>query len=371
MGAVDGKLMMIQKTMTTVYKYLHSHTEAITYIPIYFFISFSDLVLKLRHAPAWQNGTLVENHNLLMAFLYYNNEQSRILQFLVPEALHRIFDFSIITSYAIARLIFVFLAFVVFHRFLRKWFTPIASFAGVMILSAGMMVSFLIQDLQESAPLLMLLFILGLWAIREEKDGLFCLFMLLGGGLTNETMLVLPLGYFLYRVRSWKFSHLLRTGIRTVLLAAPAFLAQAVLRYINRFQPHLGGAFHWPDNIQGIWAELTFPYQAIFNGEYIYLFLVFSIFWFFAIVGWFKSPLFFRRVFWITPFFLAANLVTGKINESRQMIPLGFILIPMALFMMVSEATAAVKEAQVLAKQKPGAFDHAVANGQPLPKSSD
>lgn len=362
---------MIQKSIAAIYQFLRSHTEAVTYIPIYFFISFTDLILKLRHAPAWQNGTLVENHNLLMAFQYYNNEQSRILQFLVPEALHRIFDTSIITSYAIARLAFVFLAFVVFHNFLRKWFSPIASFAGVMILSSALMVSFLIHDLQESAPLLMLLFILGLWAIREEKDGWFCLFMLLGGGMTNETMLVLPLGYFLYRVRSIKFTHLLRTGIRTVLLAAPAFIAQGALRYINRFQPHLGGAFHWPDNIQGIWAELTFPYQAIFNGEFIYLFLVFSIFWILAVIGLFKSPLFFRRVFWITPFFLAANLITGKINESRQMIPLGFILIPMALFIMVPEAAAAAKDVMTLPEREPAAPDQAAADSLPEPTEAD
>lgn len=338
---------MVRAKIAAFFDYLRSHGEATVYIPIYFFLSFTELILKLRHAPAWQNGTLVDNHNQLMAFQYFNNEQSRILQFLVPAALHQVFDFSIITSYAISRLIFVFLAFVFFHYFLRKWFSPIASFAGVMILSAAMPVTFLIQDLQESAPLLLLLFALGLWAIREEKDGLFSLFMLLGGGLTNETMLVLPLGYFLFRARSWKFSHLLSTGFRTILLAAPAFIAQGVLRYINRFQPHLGGSFHWPDNIQGIWAELTFPYQAIFNGQYIYLFLVFSIFWILAIVGFFKSPLFFRRVFWITPFFLAGNLVTGKIMESRQMIPLGLILIPMALFVMVQENPQAPNEIQL------------------------
>lgn len=210
----------------------------------------------------------------------------------------------------------------------------------MMILTSALAVSVLIQDLQESAPLLMLLFILGLWAIREEKDGLFCLFMLLGGGLTNETMLVMPLGYFLYRVNSWKFSHLFTVGIRTVMLAAPAFIAQGYLRYINRFQPHLGGAFHWPDNIQGIWEELTFPYRSIFYGEYIYLFLVFSIFWFLALLGLFKSPRYFRRVFWITPIFLAGNLITGRIMESRQMIPLGFIIIPLALFVLASGSPA-------------------------------
>ncbi len=335
---------MVRKKFQAILNFSDSHHESLVYIPVYIFISFTNLVLKLRHAPAWQNGTLLGNHNQLMAFQYFNNEQCRILQFLVPEALHRVFDFSIITSYAINRLVFVFLAFVVFHYFLRKWFSPIASFAGVMILSSAMMVSFLIQDLQESAPLLMLLFILGLWAIREEKDGLFLLFMLLGGGLTNETMLVLPLGFFLYRARSWNLKHLFGTGIRTVLLAIPAFMAQGILRYINRFQPHLGGAFHWPDNIEGIWAELTFPYMAIFQGIYIYLFLVFSIFWLLAILGLFKSPRFFRRLFWITPFFLAGNLITGNIMETRQMIPLGFILIPLALFIMVPEAARTSEE---------------------------
>ena len=338
---------MIREKFKTIFNYLDTHHEALVYIPVYFFISFTDLVLKLRHASGWQNGNLLSNHTKLMAFQYYNNEQSRVLQYLVPEGLHRVFDFSIITSYAISRLVFVFLAFVVFHYFLRKWFSPIASFAGVMILSAAMPVTFLIHDLQESAPLLMLMFILGLWAIREEKDLLFSLFMLIGGGLTNESMLVLPLGYFLYRARSWNIKHLFLTGLRTILVALPAFAAQGVLRYITRFQPHLGGAFHWPDNIEGIWAEITFPYQSIFNGTYIYPFLIFSIFWLLAIIGLFKSPRFFRRVFWITPFFLAANLVTGKIMESRQMIPLGFIIIPLALFILVPEAAPPKKSATI------------------------
>ncbi len=341
---ISGDMMIRAKTKA-ILNFLANHREAVIYIPIYFFISFTSLILKLRHTAAWLNGTLVENHRQLMAFQYYNNEQSRILQFLVPEALQQIFDISVITSYAVSRLVFVFLAFLVFHNFLRKWFSPIASFAGVLMLSSAMTISFLIQDLQESAPLLMLLFILGLWAIREDKDGWFCLFLLLGGGLTNETMLVMPLGYFLYRAKSWKFSHLFRTGIRTVLLAAPAFLAQGLLRYINRFQPHLGGAFHWPDNLQGIWAELTFPYQAIFHGMYIYPFLVFSIFWLLALFGLAKSPRFFRRVFWITPFFLAGNLITGIIAESRQMIPLGFIVIPLALFFIAPEAVQTSEEA--------------------------
>jgi hypothetical protein len=34
----------------------------------------------------------------------------------------------------------------------------------------------------------------------------------------------------------------------------------------------------------------------------------------------------------MVPFFIAAHLATGIITEIRQMLPLGFIIIPMALF---------------------------------------
>jgi len=329
---------VIKNSLQSLRSSLPRHRQALVYIPIYFFISLTDLVLKLRLTNDWQNGKLVENHSLLMAFQYYNNEQSRLMQFLVPEVFHRLFNISIIASYTISRFLFVFLAFVAFHYFLRKWFTEIEAFAGVMILSASLMVGFLIGDLQESAPLLMLLFVLGLWAIREENDLLFCVLLLLGGGLTNETMLVMPLGYFRYNVKSWKLPGVLRTGLRTVALALPAFLAQGTMRYITRFQPHLVGAIHWTDNIQGIWHELTDPYNAILQGIYIYPFLAFSIFWFLAFLGLSKSPRFLKSVFWIVPFFIAAHMITGVIREARQMVPLGYILIPMALFFMIPEA---------------------------------
>ncbi|HWR66871.1 MAG TPA: hypothetical protein VN364_12205 [Bellilinea sp.] len=47
---------MVRKRIFSVFQYIQSHAEAFTYIPIYFFISFTSLVLKLRHAPAWQSG---------------------------------------------------------------------------------------------------------------------------------------------------------------------------------------------------------------------------------------------------------------------------------------------------------------------------
>jgi hypothetical protein len=312
---------------------LHNR-EVLLFVPIYFFLSLTNLVLKIHLNPEWTDGTLGGKHNMLMAFQSTNNEQSRLFQFLIPEVFHRLFSIYIESSYALARLLFVFLAFVVFHFFLRKWFSQAESICGVLILSGSMAITFLIRDLQESAPLLMLFFILGLWAIREKRDLLFCVLLILGGGLTNETMLILAAGYFFYRIPSYKISAILKTGFNTALIALPAFLTQGVIRYINRHQPQAGGAYHLPDNLRGIWFVIRNPVGPIFHhGIYIYPFLVFSIFWIYAAIGYPKSPRFLKAMFWFTPLFVAAHLITGIIAESRQMIPLGFILIPMSLFL--------------------------------------
>lgn len=318
--------------------------ELYTFLPIYFFLSITNLILKLRMTPGWMDGRLVNNHQALITFSYFNNEQDRLLQFLLPEIAHRLFSLSIPTSYALVRLVLIFLAFAVFHFYLRNWFSPVESFAGVLVLSGSLAVAFLIDDLQESAPALMLFFVLGLWAIRERKDIWFAIFLLLGGGLSNESMLVMPLGYFLDRLPSGKFNDLIKTGLRTVLLALPAFLVQGGLRYYNRNLPVLGEGFHLIDNLQRLWRDLRYQPTGLFQGTYFYPFLIFSIFWIYACLGFPRSPRFLRRVFWIVPVFVLANLITGVIREARQMLPLAFILIPMAWFFIFRKAAVTVKE---------------------------
>jgi hypothetical protein len=41
---------------------------------------------------------------------------------------------------------------------------------------------------------------------------------------------------------------------------------------------------------------------------------------------------------WIAPLFILAHLITGKIREPRQMIPLCFIIIPAAMFFVLRPA---------------------------------
>jgi len=303
--------------------------------PVYFFLSYLLLILKEDSARMWRDGTLVSVHSSLMAFNYMNNEQDRLLQYLVPEILHRLLDIHIIHAYALARLGFIFLAFLVFHFYLRRWFSSGESFAGTAVLAVSIPLAFTVNDVQESAPLLMLTFIACLWAIRDDHRIWFAVLLLLGGGLTNESALVLPAVYFFYNARSFKFKELFRVGWQTVALALPAFIAQGTLRYINWHLPHLGGAYHLIENLTNIWRAVRYLNPLDYDlGPYLFPAVMFSIFWLYALIGYRRSPRFVQRALWMVPLFIIPNLITGIFRETRQIIPLGFVVIPPSLFLL-------------------------------------
>lgn len=304
--------------------------EGLKFGSVYFFLALINLQAKLSVTPAWFNGTLVENHKNLLAFQYMNNEQSRLFQFYIPELFIRIFNLSVGHAYILQRLLFVFLAFVAFHFYLRKWFDKGLAFAGVVTFAAIMPLSYF-NDLQESTPLLLLTFVLALWAIREQRVGWYMLILSLGA-INNETMLILPSVFFFYNFKSFEPRHLLRLSLITLGSCLPAYLLVGTIRYINRDRPHLGGAWHWPDNIKGIWDHLNLPLLDYSQASYLYIFFIFGAFWVYAFLKYSNKPLFLRRAALMIPFFIFAHLLTGRIHEVRQMLPLSFIIIPMAFF---------------------------------------
>lgn len=253
---------------------------------------------------------------------------------------------SIPDAYMLQRFVFVFLAFLCFHFYMRKWLSPGESFAGVAFLAAVMPLTFGEGDLQESAPLLMLLFVLGLWAIRAQKTLIFELILVVGS-MTNETILILPAVYFFYHFRwvhpkdvdSRNLRELFNLVEHTLLIALPPFAIAAIIRYITRDRPHLGGdVILWSSNWQGVWDSIKFiNLFDLYTSEFLFFILLFSIFWLYALLGYRTSGLFLQRAFWIVPLFVIAHFVTGKIEESRQMIPLGFLLIPMGLSFVLSK----------------------------------
>jgi hypothetical protein len=306
-----------------------AHRRDLLLAPVYAGLSLISLRLKLAAAPLWLTEHMVQKHQSLLAGTHPNNEQSRVLQWLVPEAIRAVTGASIPGAYAFVRWLFVFLAFVAFDAFLRPFLRPALRFGAVALLAA--LLSFTHRaELQESAPLLMLLFVLALDAIRGERRFAFAVLMLLGA-LTNETMLILPMGWALVRPPRVLSLATARSIGESALLAAPAFAAAGALRWWTRHAPHLGGAWHWPDNVGGILRGLRMSPLDWYRVPNLGLFFLFGALWIYPLIGLRAQPRFFQRMLLIVPPFLAAHLITGIIGETRQMIPLGFLLIPMSL----------------------------------------
>ena len=81
---------------------------------------------KVALTLAWSDGLLVSNHRALLAFYYTNNEQSRVLQSLIPEFFTHAFHLDVPQAYGLQRLLFTWLSYLLFHCYLRRWFSPLA-----------------------------------------------------------------------------------------------------------------------------------------------------------------------------------------------------------------------------------------------------
>jgi hypothetical protein len=304
--------------------------EALVFGSVYFFVALINLRLKILMTPRWFNGRLAANHEELLAFQYQNNEQSRLLQFYIPEGLKRLFSISIENAYLIQRGLFIFLVLLCFHFYLRKWFDSGLAFGGALFFVAIMPLSYM-NDLQESTPLLLLTFLVALWAIRERNMVGYVLVMAVGA-LNNETMLILPLVFVLYNFKSFKLNDLLSLAWITLWTSLPAYIIVGVIRYITRNSPRLAVWWQFPDNIASMKTALASSPLGWWNASFLFVFFIFGMFWLFTYLGYSQKPLFLQRASLLVPVFVLAHLFGGVIGEVRLMLPLSFIIIPMSFF---------------------------------------
>ncbi len=307
----------------------HFH-EALMFGSVYFFVTLINLRIKILLTPRWFNGRLAGNHEELLAFQYANNEQSRLLQFYIPETLKKLFDISIENAYLLQRGLFIFLALLCFHFYLRKWFNVGLSFGGVLFFITVMPLSYM-NDLQESTPLLLLTFLLALWAIRENRRVGYMLAMAVGA-LNNETMLILPLVFVLYNFKDFKLKNLLPLAWNTLWTSLPAYTIVAIIRYITRDNPRLAIWWQFPENISLMKAALASSPLGWWDTRFLFIFFLFGTLWLFAFLKYSKMPLFLQRAGLLIPVFVIAHLFGGVIGEVRLILPLSFLVIPMSFF---------------------------------------
>jgi hypothetical protein len=321
--------------------------ESVLFGGVYLFLALINLRVKLFITAAWFDGTLEKNHHLLLAFQFTNNEQSRLLQFYIPEAFRRLLGLNVPHAYIVQWGLFVFLTLLCFHFYLRKWFDSKLAFAGVLFLAAIMPLTYR-NHLQQSAPLLLLTFLLALWAIRDHHIVWYTVILAVGA-LNNETMLVLAAVFLFYNLKRLEGRHLITLSAETIGTTLPAVLLVGMVRYLTRDRPHLGGAWHLPENVQGLWTDLsTMSPFSYWQAYYLFIVFVFGAFWLYAVLKYAKKPLFLQRAALMIPAFVLAHFVTGITTEVRQMLPLSFIIIPMALYYMFPPGDQDPGSAQVL-----------------------
>jgi hypothetical protein len=132
-------------------------------------------------------------------------------------------------------------------------------------------------------------------------------------------MLFVPAVYFFVNLQPSQKHGVVKLMIKTVVLALPAFVVVGIIRYINIDRPHLGGAWHLYENMRHIGSPL----------------LIFNVFWVLAFLKFKEKPLFLQRALWTIPLFVIPHMITGRIAETRQMIPLSFIIIPSSIFFLI------------------------------------
>lgn len=274
-------------------------------------LAYVTYYVKVTGSTSWTNGSLEYVHKQLTTFDYVNNEQSRVLQWGIPQLLVHATGIEVRHAYALQRLVFTTLALFVFHGFALRWLRPGAALACIALYAV--LIDFSAQnDLQESAPLLGLTYCAGLWALRDRKDLNFAAIVWIGS-LNNETMLFLiPLYVLVHSERNTWWS----VAIRALLLGMPAMLSVGIIRYLTRDLAYLGGGWHPAENIRSLGGVLVF----------------FGPFWILAVWHFRALPRFLQRCAVAIPLFLLPNMLIGIITETRLLLPLTFTLIPAALW---------------------------------------
>lgn len=284
------------------------------------FLAWITYHLKVATTPAWNDGTLELVHERLVHFSHVNNEQSRLLQYGIPEGLHRLLHVEVRTAYALQRLVFTSLALFLLLGFTRRWLNDAAAFAATVLFA--LLITYTARnDLQESAPLLACTFFAALWAMREQRPWL-CALITWIGALNNETMLFIPVLIVITGARSWSIGHLAKLLGKAALIGAPALLTVAVIRYATRHLPYLGGGWHLQENLLALDTVLLF----------------FGVFGLLAFWRFRELPTFLQRGLLATPLFLLPNLMIGVITETRLLLPLCAFVLPAALWTFLPEA---------------------------------
>lgn len=228
---------------------------------------------------------------------------------------------------AVARLYAAFTAmglaagFLLFYRYMRRWFAPEAALLATLYLCALTPFAFMHVLFQPWAWWELAVFTGGIWLAHEGRRWPF-LILVIAASLLRETAVFLALLYFLGRLGTERLRP-------PALWAGLCGAASAAVFFGLRFA--LGWALHVG---QGTYPDPLF-HRLKYNFTHVMplatLALFYGVFWILALKDLRAKPRPLANLPWFVPVFLAVHFFSAHMNESRYYFELAPIIMPLAL----------------------------------------
>jgi len=228
--------------------------------------------------------------------------------------------------YSFQRLVATFLLFVVFHLYLERWFTWEIAFAGTLILAGIHLFTFRSYFFQPDSALHLLFLTIGAYLIAFGGRDAWLYPLTIIGSLNRETFgLIVPLYVSFCGLTKRAATHAM--GLLLMWLAM-----QVALRAFFGFRPRFADRPMIDNLYESLWP----------------LFL-FSLMWLIPLVYFRKLPTALRAMLVLfAPPLIVANVVFGKVEETRLFLDLAIVLIPATLYVLLPETALNQRENSML-----------------------
>ncbi|MFH1564099.1 MAG: hypothetical protein ABIF11_11905 [Nitrospirota bacterium] len=306
------------------------------YLPLALITTYIHIRFTGKFGYEWGVFGRPNGHSAVIDGIAFAPTQYRILMPFCAEFIHQILKISIPDAYYLLRVMTTFLALLLFHVYLKRWFDTPKAIIGTLYLVASLPLSYMFWP--YSADMFnLIIWTLGFIVIRDNK-GNWLYPLLIIGVFNYEGIVFLTLVYFFYHFREMPFKKLI---LRTVsyLLVFGLIMFALRLRYgvLPNFMDnkvHLIGYPMYQFNLT-MYSNL-FKYLS-WTTPGLFIFLLFGFFWILAFVDMNKKPKFLTKGIWIIPFYLIFHLFFASFAETRVFLPLFLLLIPSGLFSLFKE----------------------------------
>ena len=252
--------------------------------------------------------------------------QYRILTPYLAEGLHRLGP-SLLASYDVIRWIATFLAMVAFYLYARRWLSGPLAGLSLLVLTAILPFTALIES-QNLEPIELLVFTLGLWAIRDGRDAMLVPLVVVGT-LNKETAGLLVAFWAVNRISISVWPVLggarvtLSGGWPRIAVTGTALVAAWTLPYVG-LRLWFGLREYYVDFVM-------LGHNLVDLRSYLYPLLLFGPLWYLAVRRASRAPAFLRRSLLVIPPYFAICWLLALPSEARLFLILAPIILPLAM----------------------------------------